>query len=384
VLKQSEPVSFSEPPIDRLRRLLDRFERAIDLQHIEHVRSRYRQTLSGEPCDPPPLVCYVPYDDVAGPAYPVRETLDNPAKMLVNELLVGFTSLYHACQRQDDTPLCIRANVGTGLVASMFGAPWEVIDNNPPWIRPLGDERAIEALVSAPLPDVSAGLGSRVRDHYAFFRETLRDYPSCRAGFEITLPDLQGPFSTAELLWGSQIYLAMHRRPDLVRALLAHVTAQTLRATEMVTPLVQDSLAPQGCFQHATGVRGALLLRNDSAVLVSPSAYQTLIGEHDAQIARALNGIAVHFCGDGQHQVPNWLALAQVRGLDFGQADLMDQDRLYRDAREYGVALARLRPSHDELTSGRAAARFPVGATFCYEARDAADAEEVCRRYYGG
>lgn len=383
MLKQSEPVSLCEPPIDRLRRLLDRFERDIDLQRVEHVRSRYRQTLRGEPCDPPPLVCYVPYDDVAGPPYPVRETLDDPVKMLVNELLVGFTSLYHALQRQDDTPFCLRANVGTGLVASMFGAPWEVVDNNPPWVRPLGDERTIEALVSAPLPETCAGLGTRVRDHYACFHDVLGDYPNCRAAFEITLPDLQGPFSTAELLWGSQIYLALHRRPDLVQSLLTHVTAQTLRAAEMVAPLVQDSLAPEGCFQHATAVSGTLLLRNDSAVLVSPSAYETMISEHDARIAGALNGIAIHFCGDGSHQVGNWLALAQVRGLDFGQADLMDQDRLYREAREFGLTLARLRPSRDELITGRAAARFPAGATFCYEARDANDAAEVCRHYYG-
>ena len=37
----------------------------------------------------------------------------------------------------DDLPYTIRANFGTGIIASMFGARIEQLGENPPWVRPL-------------------------------------------------------------------------------------------------------------------------------------------------------------------------------------------------------------------------------------------------------
>lgn len=365
---------------DDLRRLLDHFEQHIDPAHIQRVHARHRAALSGATIAPPPLTCYVPYGANAFAPYPVREILADPAKMLVNELLVGFTSLYHALARRDDTPLVIRPNLGTGVIASMFGAAIEVLDDNPPWARPLADEAAIEAVCAAPLPAVTSGLGGRMFAHYRFFHEALADYPRCAAAINITLPDLQGPFDTAEILWGSKIYVALRRRPELVHRLLDTVTRQIVRVWQAALPYVRDALLPAGNFQHAVGVGGRLLLRNDSIVLVSPAMYREHIRAFDARLVAECDA-AIHFCGDGAHQVDNLLEIPGLRGLDFGQAHLMDIDDLYARAAARGVPVARVRLPREQLLGG-AAARFERYANLCYEARDAADADALSAAYY--
>ena len=366
---------------DDLRRLLDHFEQRLDLTHVESLRARHRAALLGERGDPPPLTCYAPYRGEALRPHPVREIVDNPQKMLVNELLVGFTSLYHALERRDDTPYVIRANLGTGIIASMFGAAIEVLDDNPPWARPLGDEAALRRLIDEPLPEVDAGLGRQMFAHYTFFRDVLEEYPLCRAAFEITLPDLQGPFDAAEILWGSGIYVELRRQPDLVGRLLTKVTEQIMRVARALDPFVNDSLMPLGNFQHATAVRGRILLRNDSIVLVSPRTYAALLRPFDARIAAEL-GAAIHFCGDGTHQIDNVLEIDGLQGLDFGQPEMMDIDDIYRRTRACGVPIARIRVPREQLLNGQARSRFPRLANLCYDALDPADAVEVCRMYY--
>ena len=61
---------------------------------------------------------------------------DDAEKMLFNELVCAFdTSIALRDRVGDDLPLTIRANFGTVLIASMFGAAAEQIGDNPPWIR---------------------------------------------------------------------------------------------------------------------------------------------------------------------------------------------------------------------------------------------------------
>ena len=187
-----------------LHRLLSYLEERIDLGHARRARARHRRALDYEELDRPPIVFYLPYEGEEFHPYPFAEAFDSPAKLAVNELLVGFTSLYHAVDLRDDAPYCLRPNLGTGLVASMFGAEVRLTENNPPWIMPVGEQR-IRDIAVGPLPDLRSGLAARALDQYAFFEAMLADYPLCRHAFQLTLPDLQGPFSTAELLWGPGI-----------------------------------------------------------------------------------------------------------------------------------------------------------------------------------
>lgn len=379
-----------------LRRLLDYLEPRIDLAHVEQVAARHRAALNYEAVDRLPLVCYLPYEGSEFTPFPYPEAFAEPAKMMVNELLVGFTSIYHAVDLRDDTPYCLRPNLGVTIVASMFGAELRLLDDDMPWVEPLaGGLDDIRDLVDAPLPDLHVGLLPRVLDQYAFFRAALVDYANCQAAFQLTLPDLQGPFSIAELLWGTDIYLAFFDYPDLLKALQSRITDLILVVYDRLKDEVRDNLDPGYQYQHATGVKGKLLVRDDSAINISPAQYHEFVQPYNARLAAELGEIGIHFCGDGQHQVDNMLSIPGLTCLDLGQPDMMDLDRLYSKASaasaeadtsavaDARTSLVRVTVPEADLTAERVKQRFPTGVNLVYEAESVQQAHAVWKRYCG-
>jgi len=364
-----------------VRRLLDYFEERIDLAHAKRVRARHIAALNYEEMDAAPLVFYLPYEGQEFEPYPYPEAFVDPAKMMVNELLIGFTSLYHAVELESGNLYCLRPNLGTGIIASMFGAEIKLVENEMPWVLPLGSLSRLRAMADAPLPDVRSGLGQRVINQYDYFHHVLSDYPRCQAAFEITLPDLQGPFDTAEMLWGSAIFADLFTQKDLVSSILSKITDLMVAVYNILKGKTCDSLNPGFHHQHATAVKGNLLIRNDSAILISPEMYREIVYPFDARLAEELGGVGIHFCGDGQHQVDNMLAIPGLQCLDFGQAGMNDLDAIYVEASVRQVPLVRLTVPEAELTAKSVRKRFPRGVSLLYEAMTVNEARTVWQRY---
>ncbi len=364
-----------------VRQLLDYFEARIDPGHAAAVRDRHHAALNYEPVDRLPLVFYVPYEGESFSPYPFNEALKDPAKMMVNELLVGFTSLYHTITLKDDAPYCLRPNFGTCIIASMFGARIRLLENNPPWTEPLGSLRALEALAEAPLPSLTDGLGQSVLDQYAYFNDVLRDYPRCKAAFQITLPDLQGPFSVVELLWGSGIYVDLFDRPALVHALLEKITDQIIAVVHAWSKHASENIGEGYCYQHAVGVRGNLLIRNDSMILLSPTMYDDIVRPYDTKLTAAVGSAGIHFCGRGQHQIDSLLSIPYCETIDFGQPEMNELDEIYTQAAKQKIALTRLNMPDGAWTAGQALKRFPTGVNLVYHPETVAEAQQVWAQY---
>ena len=364
-----------------VRHILNYFEERIDLVHVKRVRARHLAALNYEKMDVAPLVFYLPYEGQEFEPYPYPEAFVDPAKMMVNELLIGFTSVYHAVELDGDEPYCLRPNLGTGIIASMFGAEIKLVENQMPWVLPLGSPSRLRAIVDAPLPDVTSGLGQRVIDQYDYFRHVLSDYPQCQAAFELTLPDLQGPFDTAEMLWGSAIFADLFTQKDLVTSILSKITDLMVAVYDTLKEKTCDSLNLGFHHQHATAVKGNLLIRNDSPILMSPKMYREIVYPFDARLAEELGGVGIHFCGDGQHQVDNMLSIPGLQCLDFGQAGMNDLDAIYVAASARQVPLVRVTVPEAELTAKSVRKRFPRGVNLVYEAMTVKEARTVWQRY---
>jgi hypothetical protein len=196
------------------------------------------------------------------------------------------------------------------------------------------------------------------------------------------LPDLQGPLSVAELLWGPGIYLAFFDEPELVKALLGVITDLTLVVAKRLQSEVRDNLGQDLQYQHAVGVRGALLIRNDSAINISARQYIELVRPFDARLAAGLGSIGIHFCGNGAHQVQPMQSIPGVVCFDIGQPEMMDLDRLYAAAAAARrIALARLAVSEADLRAELVKRRFPTGVNLVYQASSVAKAYEVWGNY---
>ena len=75
---------------------------------------------------------------------------------------------------------------------------------------------------------------------YAFYNEVLKDYPACRKILKLYHPDLQGPFDTAHLIYGSDIYPDLYDEPELIHALLSVVTETYIRLFRRIYPYLSN------------------------------------------------------------------------------------------------------------------------------------------------
>jgi hypothetical protein len=364
--------------------ILEYLEARIDPETIERNSLRHRAALNYEAVDRLPLSLYVTYEGERFSPYPYPEAFENPAKMMVNELLTGFSSMVHLVDIGSDTPLGMRSNLGVTIIASIFGAKIELRGDQMPWVRHFESIDRIREIAESPLPDLFTSLLPRALEQYAYFTEMLTRYPKCQSAIQLNLPDLQGPFDIAELLWGSDIFLAFYEAPDLLTAFLGKITEAILAAYKAISPMVKEDIRPDYQYQQATAVKGKILLRSDTIIMVSPDMYRRYVMPHDVHIAEELGGVGIHFCGNGQHLIRTLLDMPGMQCIDFGQADMMDLDTIYAQAAQCKVALARMRVPASELTVAETLSRFPTGVNLVCEPTSVAEAKTFWNNYIGG
>ncbi len=368
--------------LDRLRQLLDYLEGSVSLERQAEIDRLYARALAWEPVERLPLSLAYPLPgDAAFPPFPHREVFDDPEKMLFNELVHAFETGIASHERVgDDLPWTIRANFGTCIIASMFGARVERIGDNPPWVRAFERPADLERALDCDGLDFSRGWCPRVVERYEFFRAALAGYPRLKAAVRLVLPDLQGPLDSAEMLWGSDLYADLIERPEMVERVLSLLTRAQVGFARLLKPLVNDG--PSGtCHQHAAALSGNILIRDDSAIMVSAPMYRERIAPHDERVLREMGGGGIHSCGRITHLAGEFLRLPSIRSLDVGQPELNDLDTLYARARERKVALIRMDVSEAELLSGRVTERFPTGAVLRHRAESVQAAARVMAAY---
>lgn len=364
---------------DKLKELLTHLAATLDPAREREIAARHAAALRYEPVDRPPVVAMYPFPaESPWQPFPHREIFDDPEKMLFNELVSAWgTSIVHRAQAGDDLPATIRANFGTVLVASMFGAPVEQHEDNPPWIvHPPGHAISLEQVADTDPADFSKGWIPRATARMQAYHELLAGFPDLRERVQIVLPDLQGPFDNLELICGSDTFLHLATEPEAVDAALATLATAQIGLFRHFSQWTTEREAGQ-CHQHGFPLAGNILLRNDSCIMVSPEMYRRQLADHDERVLCECGGGGIHSCGNLGHLVEAFLELPSLRSLDLGQPELNDVDAIYAKAAQRKVPLIRVTTSAAELTSGRILERFPTGASLLYRANSFVDAKSV-------
>jgi hypothetical protein len=349
------------------QRCLERLETAIDPEHLARVRQRWEDCRRYRPIDHLPICVLCTAPD--WPQYSKSDIQADRENMLVSEL----GAVYAACLVKDDTLPTIRANYGTGILPSLFGCEIKHFDHETlPAALPLHDTDRIRDLVAAGVPNLRGGLGGQVLDTVEFYLEALAPYPKLREWVSIDLADTQGPLDAAEIIWGSEIFLAMYEEPELVHAFLALVT-DTLAAFTRAHQAI-DGIS----FTDPSSPLGRVCVREDAGVMVSGALYDRFCKPYTAQIIGEFGG-SIHWCGDGNAWWRSLITLPKLNAVNPYQGQFYDPVELHHACRDAGVMVW-------QWTTGLTAAQrteIPTGFTCLQWAGTVEEARRVYAEWAG-
>ena len=361
-----------EPP-DVLTELLEWHEERIDLQHLARVVERHRDAMNWRAVDRPPVS--IKGVDVAGfPRYSFEEEFDDPVKLMIDQLAHPLDELTPGIATsvllQDDFPLQIQSEYGVGIMPSLFGATCSFAAGGRAWVEPLGGPENVAALLDRGVPDLDRGLLPRVLATLGLFRERLADYPKCSQGIHITQPDLQGCVDILHMLWGPGFFLGLYDHAGLVHELLDLIAETYVAVVRKIQPYTTEAAGDDCIYLHWALCRGRLLLKNDTAIMLSPDMYAEFVRRHDERIFAELGGGGIHFCGCADHWREVMADTEGLRCVDFGQPDYNDMDAWYEALRRREVSVMRLPYPAEKIISDEWRERFPTGVSFSTWAPD--------------
>jgi len=287
------------------------------------------------------------------PHVPVNDALEDREAMALQQLRACSGALANG----NGNIMNIRANYGTGILSSLFGAELFVMDrkyDTLPTTRPLSEPAsAAERLIAAGVPDLTIGLGGRTLAMGRYYRDLLAGRPRLARYVWIYHPDLQGPMDICELLWGSGLFLAVLDRPDLVKSFLDLITETYVRFLEAWYEIVPSG---NGYATHWDMLhKGTIMLRDDSAMNFSPAMFEEFIEPYDRRLLQHFGGGAIHFCGKGDHYIARVGDMDDCHAVAMSQPEYNDMEVIFRHTVDRGKKLLNLqrRTVEEALARGR-------------------------------
>jgi len=373
---------FCESLKQEIPKLIDYLVEKDDQQKSKESLERFQKALNFEPVDRLPITFYYPAaDDATWKPLPNRLIYQDPPSMLYNELVSAWN--LHITDKeviQDDLPVTIRPNWGTVTVASLLGILPEQRDDQTPWIKRGDREITLEEINSLDVDISEAPWVNNILETYSYYHEILSKYPEFEKIVTITLPDLQGPFDSLEQVMGEQLFIDMVLDPDTVTEALMKVAKLQLECLRLFTPYCTEPYKGYS-HQHGTMLKGNLLIRNDSVVMISSDMYKEIVSPADLFLIEQVNGGSIHSCGKIDHATDVMFDLQGLQSFDFGQPYMNDMDKIYQKAVEKQVPLIRVQPTPEELTTGSILDRYPTGVTLTYQAKSRDEAKELHESY---
>ncbi len=331
-----------------IKQYLDELENRIDLQVENDLFDQWRMFL-GKKCPTPifrPERQRAAAPQIEWPKILVNDAVKNLELMLLREMAQNSAVIADGHGQL----LNARCNYGTGIMPSLFGAELFFLDDQHdtlPTTHPLADGTdGIRRLLDAGVPDLNNGWGAKVFETAAYYRDTLKDYPKLSSTVYIYHPDLQGPADIAEMIWGCDIFMEYYDNPELVKSFLELITEtyiQFMNRWEKEVSTRRDFRA-----HWNWGHLGKVVVRDDSAMNLSPELYQEFALPFDRKILETFGGGVVHFCGRGDHYIEYLCEIPGLNGIQMSQPEMNDMAKIYHHTIDRGIPLLSFRRSAAE------------------------------------
>ena len=325
--------------------LLDDIERRIDPETEEDYRNQWKSFWNGT-ADVP---VFRPYrKKVSSPSVEIKNIAINDALSDYELMLDSQLADISGRLSSRSVALGMRANYGTGIMSSLFGAEIFIMPretNTLPTTKTLGSTENIRRLLEKGVPDFYKALGGDALRFGEICAELFRHYPKIERYAEVYHPDTQGPLDLAELLWGGEMFYAMYDEAELVHGFLRLIT-DTYRG-------FMDKwyeFFPQRkeiCVHWGLMHKGAIMLRLDSGMNISEEFYNEFSKPYDRELLDYYNGGCLHFCGRGDHYVPSLCEINSLYGLNIAQPHLNDMSLILNAVSSTGKRILGLNPAEE-------------------------------------
>ena len=303
--------------------LLDDIERRIDPDTEEDYRAQWKRFW---------------YDGVDIPVFtPKRKKVSSPGVEIKNiaindalsdyELMLDSELAGLSGRLSGNASLGIRANYGSAIMASVFGAEIFIMPretNTLPTTRSFNDSGRIRAILDKGMPDLTGGFGRDVFFFGEMCAELFENYPKIKKYAEVYHPDTQGPLDIAELLWGGEMFYEMFDDPEFVHSVMRLITDSYKAFLDKWYGIIprREPITVHWGVMH----RGTIMLRLDSAMNLSPEFYDEYSKPYDRELFDYYGGGCMHFCGRGDHYIRSLCGIESLYGINLSQPHLNDMD----------------------------------------------------------
>ena len=221
----------------------------------------------------------------------------------------------------------------------------------------------MQALVEHGMPEMQSGLGAAVLAVGERLAKIAAQYPKIGKYVHIYHPDMQGPMDLCEMLWGSELFMDLIDKPELVHRILELLTdtyVEFMRVWDDVVDANGRNWAAHWGMMHA----GKIMIRTDSGMNLSPQIYDEFIRPCDQRLLNELGGGAVHFCGRGSHYIASTCSMDRIYAINPSQPHLNETETIYRNTVDKGIRLLGFSRAHAE--EALAACRKLHGSVHCW------------------
>lgn len=316
---------------DLTKQCLYKLENLIDEEHIEKTRELQRKTFNFEKVERTPVEIVYDVPENEWPSYDFTEIFHDREKMLLSEL----KNIYLGVKLKDDRLYGIRANYGTGIIASIFGCPIHIFGNMLPCAKEVEGIEAVRKIVEKGIPDIYGGICGKALETVAYFRDVLWDYPKICRNVGSMLLDIQGTFDNASIIWGSDIFLGVYDEPELLSGLL-EVIVGTIRKIILEHRKIdgESKYEDSGDFEYI----GGICLRNDSCINLSGEMYEELVKPFDKKLLGEFTG-NIHFCGRAHQWWRRLLDIPGLKAVNPFQGEFYNLEEMYAECERHKIAI---------------------------------------------
>jgi len=288
----------------------------------------------GEVPDMPPLAlsCGLTGEQSSWlPSYNTKQTHFDSEKMYAD----GLRGVLSAINGGYGAAPSMRANMGCGIVPSLFGRQQRLFDDKMPWMLEhvskdeITEERSFGINDSA---EFAAAMG-----HIEYMTEKLRENGLVGKVFVFPL-DLQGPIDTAHLIYGDDIFYQFYDDPEFTHRLLRLSCDAVYFAMDECFKRIDLSGELVAHYNHLIlpADMGGVKISEDTTTLLSPALIEEFARPYLHKMLDFFGGGYAHYCGKNAHLLEVLTGEPLVAGINFGNPEMHDMAEVLAKCREAG------------------------------------------------